>query len=77
MKSLWKMIFPRDVRSVSQGGAEARQKAEENLVHDRQELARVQSQTPYYAGLERDLRKIREVNHIAERLRASIREGHA
>lgn len=73
MKSLWRLVFPPDVREVSLGGEQARQKAEQDLVRDRQELAHTQAQTPYYAGLGRDLRNIREVNHIAERLRASIR----
>ena len=75
MMSLWKMLFPPDVREVSQEGAAARQKAEEELIRDRQELARTQAQTPYYAGLGSELRRIREVNHIAERLRRSIREA--
>jgi hypothetical protein len=48
------------------GGEFARHEAE-------RELERVRSETPYYEGLGRDLRNLRERNHIAEHLRATIR----
>lgn len=48
------------------GGEFAREEAE-------RELERVRAETPYYEGLGRDLRYLRERNHIAEHLRATIR----
>ena len=72
----WKMIFPRDVRRVDGRGSEARQEAEKGLTRVRQELVQTKSQTPYYEGLGRELRLARERNHIAEKLRASLREAH-
>lgn len=48
------------------GGEFARMAAE-------RELERVRSQTPYYEGLGRDLRTLRERNHLAEHIRATIR----
>lgn len=64
----WKLIFPRDVRQIDGEGAEARIRAE-------RELAQTVSETPYYEGLGRDLRAERERNHIADRLRATLREA--
>jgi len=67
-KAFWKLLFPREVRHVETHGAEARAKAE-------RDLAQTVAQTPYYAGLGRDLRAQRERNHIADRIRATIREA--
>lgn len=41
-----------------------------------QELARVQSETPVYAGLARSLRELREQNHFALAISATFRGGH-
>lgn len=72
MKSLWKavgrVIFHRVPTELTTGGTDARIEAE-------RQLARTVAQTPYYAGLGRDLRVLRERNHIAERIRSSIREA--
>jgi hypothetical protein len=51
---------------INTGGRFARLAAEH-------ELERVRSQTPYYEGLGRDLRNLKQTNHIAENLRAAIR----
>lgn len=48
-------------------GETARIKAE-------RDLARVKSETPYYEGLGNDLRRLRERNHFAENIRATMRE---
>lgn len=68
MKSPWKMLFSRDVRDIPDvdEGQRARENAE-------RELARVRSETPYYAGLGNDLRRWRERNHFAEHIRATIK----
>lgn len=68
MKSPLKWMFPRDIREVHTEGSEARVKAE-------RELAQTVAQTPYYEGLGRELRALRERNHIADRIRATIREA--
>lgn len=74
-KPCWKMLFPASVlQGVPNDGAEARRRAEERLQEVRRDLARTKAQTPYYAGLGRDLRTQRERNHIAERIRVSLRE---
>lgn len=54
-------------RANSTGGSEARKRAEH-------ELERVRSETPYYAGLGDDLRRLRERNHFADNIRATMRE---
>lgn len=65
----WMILFPRASREVPiTGGQQARERAE-------QELARVRSETPYYEGLGRELRALRERNHIAENLRATLLRG--
>lgn len=56
----------RNTRYVSTEGTLARIKAE-------RELAQTVAQTPYYEGLGRDLRTLRERNHIAEKIRMSLR----
>jgi hypothetical protein len=68
MKSPLRYLFPRDVRNApgNMRGEEARRLAE-------RELSRVQSETPYYEGLGRDLRVLRERNHLADNIRATIR----
>lgn len=48
-------------------GKQARMKAE-------RDLARVKAETPYYEGLGNDLRRLRERNHFAENIRATMRE---
>jgi hypothetical protein len=71
MKVSWKSIFPDEVLNIDTEGTVARQRAEEDL-------QRIQSETPYYARLGRELREERQRNHIAERLRAAmLREHHA
>lgn len=52
MRWLWR-------RDLTTGGREAREKAEESLAATRQE-------TKKYEALARDLREIRERNHLAE-----------
>lgn len=74
-KPFWKMLYPPSVRHVPGNGAEARRRAEQDLAQTRRDLAQTRAQTPYYAGLGRDLRAQRERNHIAERIRVSIREA--
>jgi hypothetical protein len=66
--SLWKRVFPGTAQKLDTGGTAAREHAE-------RELARVRSETPYYVGLGRDLRALRERNHIADRIRTTIREA--
>lgn len=68
-KVSWKIhVFPRQrtSRENMTGGQEARERAE-------QELARVQAETPYYARLGSDLRSLRERNHFAENIRATLK----
>lgn len=65
---LFKRFLPRDVREIEMHGTEARVRAE-------RELAKTVSETPYYENLGRSSRVARERNHIAERIRASIREA--
>ena len=52
------------------GGAQAHAKAS-------RELAVTRSQTAYYAGLGSDLRGLRERNHFAEQIRATVRGAGA
>lgn len=51
---------------ASTGGREARVAAE-------RELARIQAMTPYYEGLGQDVKRLRNRNHFAENIRATIR----
>ena len=53
--------------ATSTGGEVARRKAE-------RDLAQVRRETPYYESLGRDLRRLRERNHFADNIRATIRE---
>lgn len=55
--------IPDDIRT---GGELARREAE-------RELKRVQAETPYYARLGDDLRRLRERNHFADNIRATMR----
>jgi hypothetical protein len=73
MRKFWKRIFPRDVREIETTGTEARVQAERKLAETVVECARTREQTPYYEGLGRDLRGLRNRNHIAEHLRESLR----
>lgn len=54
--------LPRDTNT---GGALARVEAE-------RQLARTVAQTPYYERLGRDARSLRERNHIADNIRATL-----
>jgi hypothetical protein len=67
MISLTRMLFPHSATDIgSSDGANARRLAE-------QELLRVRSETPYYEGLGRELRALRERNHFADGIRATLR----
>lgn len=63
-----KWLRRHNTRFVTTEGTLARIKAE-------RELAETVAQTPYYEGLGRELRALRERNHIADRIRATIREA--
>lgn len=70
MRKFFKWFFPRDVienrcDSGEIGGADPEAA--------REELERVRSQTPYYEGLSRELRGLRERNHFADNIRATMR----
>lgn len=52
------------------GGQAAREEATRRL-------AQVRSNTAYYEGLGADLRDLRERNHFAEQIRATMKGSHA
>lgn len=66
MRSWKRFFFPRDVADIGHvEGAIARASAE-------QELVRVRSETPYYERLGHELRTLRERNHFADSIRATL-----
>ena len=70
MKKWFKRFFPRDVverREIPGGIGEA---APDRA---RVELERVRSETAYYEGLSRELKGLRERNHFADNIRATMR----
>jgi hypothetical protein len=76
MKSLWKYLFPRDVRGVQNPeGTAARERAEENLEREHERLAHMRAETAYYERLGGELRRLRERNHFADNIRATMREA--
>lgn len=57
------------------GGREAREHAEKQLEEVVDDLAETRAETPKYEALARDLRRIRQENHLAEAfLRAAGRD---
>lgn len=65
MKCKWS-LRSHTPRPENSGGMFARKAAEH-------ELAKVRAQTPYFESLGRDLRNLRERNHFAENIRATMR----
>lgn len=73
--NILRFLFPREVREVDQCGSQARAKAEDDLVRERERLAHMRAETAYYERLGGDLKRLRERNHFADNIRATMREA--
>lgn len=72
MSGCWKRMFRKPAMTGERPDVEA---AKRDLSQARAETQRVKDETPYFEALGRELREIRERNHLAEAFYAAAQKG--